>query len=80
MINKFLMLLKYILENTSFFFYKSKKGTKKTKKAKKLNVNVLYSAASAIFLLRWGLFSPCSALLEPFVCKLCKAFINSFSL
>lgn len=30
------MLLKYILENTSFFFYKSKKGTKKQKtKAKK---------------------------------------------
>ena len=79
MINKFLMLLKYILENTSCFFYKSKKGTKK-QKSKKLNVNVLYSAASAIFLLRWGLFSPCSALLEPFVCKLCKAFINSFSL
>ena len=62
-----------------FFFYKSKKGTKK-QKAKKLNVNVLYSAASAIFLLRWGLFCPCSALLEPFVYKLCKAFIISFSL
>ena len=35
MINKFLMLLKYILENTSFF-YKSKKGTKKQKKQKNL--------------------------------------------
>ena len=64
-----------------FFYIKVKKEQKKQKtKAKKLNVNVLYSAASAIFLLRWGLFSPCSALLEPFVCKLCKAFINSFSL
>ena len=42
MINKFLKLLKYILENTSFFYIKVKKEQKKQKKQKQKNLMLMY--------------------------------------